>query len=336
MAVELTDEAARERIQTDLDRNLLVQAGAGAGKTHALIGRMVEIVRTGREEVQHLAAITFTKKAAGEMRARFHRALRTALEATEPSDRCHARLAEAIDRVDQCYIGTIHAFCARLLRERPLEAGLPPDFTELEERGEWVSLREAWNTFVLDRYAERDARLDTFDAWGIRTDEFFDFFLRRSQFTDLDLHWTDVPPATLEEPAQITKEWVESVSQWMPDPLVEKPDRLQEALLRASNFLRNRGLNGEADDRYLLSLFDLRSGGVTLKRWAPHQAKAKEIRDNALPELLETVVRPALTRWRRAIYPEIAGFIDEAVAAHHQLRFDAGTITFQDLLEQEC
>ena len=334
MAVQLTDEAARERIRTDLDRNLLVQAGAGAGKTHALIGRMVETVRTGREDVQHLAAITFTKKAAGEMRARFHAALHDAFESTSKDDPARSNLAAAIDRVDQCYIGTIHAFCGRLLRERPLEAGLPPDFSELDERGEWVSLREAWNDFILDRYADRDARLDTFDSWGIRTDEFFDFFLRRSQFTDLGLHWTKVPPCSLEEPAGITKEWVEQVSQWIPHPLAEKPDRLQDALLRAANFLRNRGLNTERDERYLLSLLDLRSGSVVLKRWAPHQDKAKEIRDNGLPELLETVVRPALTRWRRAVYPEIAGFIDEAVETHKRKRFEAGSLTFQDLLEQ--
>jgi ATP-dependent helicase/nuclease subunit A len=334
MAVELTDGAARDRILTDLDRNLLVQAGAGAGKTHALIGRMVETVRTGREDVQHLAAITFTKKAAGEMRARFHAALHEAYDASTNEDLSRRNLAAAIDRVDQCYIGTIHAFCGRLLRERPLDAGLPPDFSELDERGEWVSLREAWNDFVLDRYADRDPRLDTFDAWGIRTDEFFDFFLRRSQFTDLELQWTEVPLASLKEPAQIAEEWVERVSQWIPSPLTEKPDRLQDALLRATNFLRNRGLNTERDERYLLSLLDLSTGAVVLKRWAPHQDKAKEIRDNALPELLETVIRPALTRWRRATYPEIACFIDEAVEFHKNRRFRAGSLTFQDLLEQ--
>ena len=334
MAVELTDRAARERIHTDLDRNILVQAGAGAGKTHALIDRMVQIVRTGREDVQHMAAITFTKKAASEMRARFHAALRESLAATAEGDPARSRLAEAIDRVDQCYIGTIHAFCARMLRERPLEAGLPPDFSELDARAEWVSLRKAWDAFVLDRFADRDPRLDTFDGWGIRTDEFFDFFLRRSQFTDLDLHWTNVPSVDLHEPAEIAREWVESVSRWIPDPLIEKPDRLQDALLRAGNFLRNRGLNAERDDRYLLSLLDLQTEPVTLKRWAPHQAKAKEIRDNALPELLETVVRPAITRWRQAIYPEIAGFINEAVAAHHAHRIARGFLTFQDLLEQ--
>ncbi len=334
MAVDLKDATARDRIVADLDRNLLVQAGAGAGKTHALIGRMVEVVGTGREQVQHMAAITFTKKAAGEMRARFHAGLRSALSRAPGSSPEQSRLLYAIDHVDQCYIGTIHAFCAKLLRERPLELGLPPGFSEMEMRGEWVSLREAWDAFVLDRYGAQDPRLDLFDSWGIRTDEFFDFFRRRSQFTELDLHWAEVPPADLMEPARIAADWVESVSAWIPDPLEERPDRLQEALLKTSHFLRNRGLQEERDARYLLSQLDLHSGSVVLKRWSPHQDKARELRDTGLPELVETTVRPALTRWRRAIYPEVAAFIDEAVESHRLRRFRAGTLTFQDLLEQ--
>ena len=333
MAIKLTDQKARHQILTDLDRNLLVQAGAGAGKTHALIGRMVEVIRTGREDVQHIAAITFTKKAAGEMRARFHEALReTWTAASDDVERTY--LSEAIDRIDQCYIGTIHAFCARLLRDRPLEVGLPPNFTELDERGERVSLREAWNAFVLDRYADRDPRLDTFDSWGFRTEELFDFFRRRSQFTDVALAWTDVPPTPLSEPADRAREWIEATSAWIPNPTVERPDRLQKALIRANTFLRNRGLESERNQRYLLSLLDLRSGAVTLKRWAPHQAKAREIRDTELPKLLAGTIRPALTQWRKSIYPTIAAFVDEAINAHRARRFEAGTLTFQDLLVQ--
>jgi ATP-dependent helicase/nuclease subunit A len=104
--------------------------------------------------------------------------------------------------------------------------------------------------------------------------------------------------------------------------------------LRATHFLRNRGLDTERDERYLLSLLDLKSGAIVLKRWAPHQDRARDIRDNALPELLEAVVRPALIRWRRTIYPEIAEFINEAVDDHRIRRFKAGALTFQDLLEQ--
>ena len=68
----LEDQLARDRIETGaLDRNMVVLAGAGAGKTHELVERMVNYVQTMRADVDRIAAITFTRKAAGEMRGRF-------------------------------------------------------------------------------------------------------------------------------------------------------------------------------------------------------------------------------------------------------------------------
>jgi len=127
------DQEARDRIENDLDINLMVQAGAGAGKTYALVGRMVEVIRTGRIKVENIAAITFTRKAAGEMRGRFFARLRETAQ-KEQNQEMSTRLHQALRDIDRCFIGTIHSFCGRLLRERPVEAGLSPDFSELEDR----------------------------------------------------------------------------------------------------------------------------------------------------------------------------------------------------------
>src|SRR3546814_9762258 len=69
------DEAARERIRTDLDTTLFVEAGAGSGKTTALVDRVVALVTTGTVELRHLAAITFTEKAGAELRDRVRRTI---------------------------------------------------------------------------------------------------------------------------------------------------------------------------------------------------------------------------------------------------------------------
>jgi ATP-dependent exoDNAse (exonuclease V) beta subunit len=65
------DQTARDRIRFDLDTTLLVEAAAGTGKTTSLVGRMVELIATGRCEIGRLAAVTFTRKAAAELRGRF-------------------------------------------------------------------------------------------------------------------------------------------------------------------------------------------------------------------------------------------------------------------------
>ena len=69
------DQAARDRIATDLDTTLFVEAGAGSGKTTALVGRVVALVASGTVELRTIAAITFTEKAGAELRDRVRREL---------------------------------------------------------------------------------------------------------------------------------------------------------------------------------------------------------------------------------------------------------------------
>src|SRR6185437_13262576 len=77
-----SDAAARERIRTDLDCNMLVEAGAGSGKTTSLVGRMCSLVMQG-EPVERIAAVTFTRKAANELRERFQNELERRLAESE-------------------------------------------------------------------------------------------------------------------------------------------------------------------------------------------------------------------------------------------------------------
>ena len=72
----LADAEARERIETDLATTLFVEAAAGTGKTTALVGRIVSVLRSGAGQLDEIVAVTFTEKAAGEMKLR----LRTEIE----------------------------------------------------------------------------------------------------------------------------------------------------------------------------------------------------------------------------------------------------------------
>src|SRR6188472_4007646 len=74
------DEQSRTEIRTRFAENLLVEAGAGSGKTQMLAERMAAGVAAGVYQVEHMAAVTFTRKAASELRGRFHLALESALK----------------------------------------------------------------------------------------------------------------------------------------------------------------------------------------------------------------------------------------------------------------
>jgi ATP-dependent helicase/nuclease subunit A len=131
-AVQLDDDAARGRIRNSLDESLIVEASAGTGKTSELIRRIVRVLATGTP-VEKIVAVTFTHKAAGELKIRLREGLDKARAASaDASER--RNLEDALERLEEAAIGTIHGFCAQILRERPVEARVDPGFEELTEQ----------------------------------------------------------------------------------------------------------------------------------------------------------------------------------------------------------
>lgn len=127
-ATTLADQHARDRIRNDLDATLIVEAAAGTGKTTALVSRIVSALATGRAQLGQIVAVTFTEKAAGELKLRLRAEIETARVDPERDQIERAQLSAALEQLEQARIGTIHSFCADLLRERPVEAGVDPMF----------------------------------------------------------------------------------------------------------------------------------------------------------------------------------------------------------------
>jgi len=198
---ERPDAAARRRITGSLDETLFVEAGAGSGKTRALVDRIVALVTTGTAELTEIAAITFTEKAAAELRDRVRRQLDVALaEARATGDDAVAgRCLAALDEADGAAIGTLHGFAHRLLTEHPIEAGLPPRIDVLDEVASAVAFDDRWSSFVdelLDDPAvERSLLLAT--AAGVRITAL------RAIAIAFDINWdlaVDRAPAAAPEP----------------------------------------------------------------------------------------------------------------------------------------
>src|SRR3989440_6488646 len=114
-----------------LDCHLSVTAGPGSGKTFVLVERYLEILRTKKVSVDNIVAITFTNRAANEMRQRIREKIDALLRATSGNERQawlrHKRALEG------AVITTIHGFCSRLLHEFPVEANIDPQFMLLDE-----------------------------------------------------------------------------------------------------------------------------------------------------------------------------------------------------------
>src|SRR6266436_4922975 len=114
----MTDADARQAIAVALDETLVVEAAAGTGKTTELINRILQVLAKGKATMEQIVAVTFTERAAGELKLR----LRESLEkrrADAPDDEERGRLEFALQTLEESHINTIHGFCADLLRERP-------------------------------------------------------------------------------------------------------------------------------------------------------------------------------------------------------------------------
>ena len=131
----LADAVDRERIRTSLDETFAVEAAAGTGKTTVLVDRIVNVLASGRTTVDKLVAVTFTEKAAGELKLRLRAELESRRQhaATAGRPEGAAALAAALANLEQAHVSTIHTFCADLLRERPVEACVDPRFAMLTD-----------------------------------------------------------------------------------------------------------------------------------------------------------------------------------------------------------
>jgi ATP-dependent helicase/nuclease subunit A len=155
MTVPLVDQGVRELIRTRIDENMSVEAGAGTGKTTILVARIVEIIRTGRATIDHTVVITFTEKAAAELATRVREALERALVGEIDEDE-RRRFDEALRELYRARIETIHAFASSLLRERPVEAALDPNFEVLDQLRADLSFEEQFRRWI-NQYLNSDS-----------------------------------------------------------------------------------------------------------------------------------------------------------------------------------
>jgi ATP-dependent exoDNAse (exonuclease V) beta subunit len=158
----ISDQAVRDRIRDDLDVTLVIEAAAGTGKTTALVNRIVSVIGSGRGELARIVAVTFTEKAAGELKLRLRAEIERARQNTEPLSAARARFDLALKQLEEARIGTIHSFCADLLRERPVEAQVDPMFEVAPEdvAGEMFDAAfERWFEKILDSPGEGMRRL---------------------------------------------------------------------------------------------------------------------------------------------------------------------------------
>lgn len=161
------DQDARERIRADLAHSFFVEASAGTGKTTEIIHRIVAVLASGAATVNSIVVVTFTAKAAGELKLRLRGALERARQAAGDAT-TKKTLEQALSHLEEARVSTIHSFCSDLLSERPVEAGIDPSFAMLPDAeaeqlfsiafSDWLEERLGNPTPALSRVLRRNPK----------------------------------------------------------------------------------------------------------------------------------------------------------------------------------
>jgi ATP-dependent exoDNAse (exonuclease V) beta subunit len=343
-----SDAEARELIATALDETLIVEAAAGTGKTTELVRRIVRVIAENRAKVGEIVAVTFTEKAAGELKLR----LRERLDAERAgaaldADR-RARLDEALKQLEEAHVGTIHAFCADLLRERPVEAGVDPLFEVLTEPAAARLFDDAFGRWLQEQLANppeglrRALRRTAFGGGDGPVDRIRNAAWELAQWRDFTAPWTREGldrgheirqlVSALHETADLTRN-----PQSRSDPLYTGTDavrRLSDEIAVHQGF-GDAGQERQWDD-WEAALVDLsrdrtlammRQGrGANYRNGVPRDSVLRAVND----------LRASLDRFRMDADADLAALLQRelrgAISKYEELKAARGALDFLDLL----
>ncbi len=327
--LKLPDADARRKITSDLKTTFLVEAGAGSGKTKSLVDRMLSLLSAGECKIDNIAAVTFTRKAAAELRGRFQTELEKKVVGMQKS-KMRERLAQALHFLEQSFIGTIHSLCAKLLRERPIEIALDPDFEEIEEIENSVFRQKCWHDFLDKEKADGSLLEKELEDVGLFPHELKDCFDTLSEYPEVEFKTgSEKQPdykCLRKELELFLKQAQDKVPKYPP---AKGYDGLQSLIHRC--FLRQENL-GFKDYRILMETYELldKSPGLTQNRW-PTAEQGKDFQDT-FEEFRESSVREALREWREYRHVKVFLFLKPALEFFEKKRLAHAKLNFQDQL----
>jgi len=341
----LKDEDARKIIATQLDENLLVEAGAGSGKTHEMANRILALIKseTAGRKIGEIVAITFTRKAANELRERIRKTLEKEYDALKTPI-----LKDALDHIHECFIGTIHSFCAKILRERPIEAGVDPGFNEIDPAKDSLLLQKTWDLYIQQADDKQKNILKWMDIFGVRSESAREFLQVVCENQDVDFVLPndgvlepDIIFAKVEDVLEKVYELVKSHHDIATEAIETSgynADGLQSSITRFYRMLHNRKITKltKKEQFSLLMVYSTEASvGIVQRRWATVDKTKDETisRSELFVNLRNELVLPMLKEIDKSVYAFLlTPFVLDAQEIYRKQKHEIAEINFQDIL----
>ncbi len=316
------DEAVRESIRNNLETSLVIEAGAGTGKTTLLIDRLMSLLH--KFDISEIVAITFTEKAAAELSER----LRTRLELSVNDVGESHPLLKALNNFDRARISTIHSFAASIIRERPIEVEIDPEFSLVEPDVEKDLLKTILTDDLNKSNIDRDSAIMRFLQLGGTFEHIQTMLGNLYEHRDL----IDFIPVDSESFDEI------AISGHLSNWLLEQNKQVE---LHCSN----------SDDRLLLKLNEIIQGypkdenGIWswLGNWKPFKTSrlgtkknwdSAEALNNCREELTQFAddVGNLVYQARTETLEQLVKWLDNLIKRAETVKRDNGQLGYQDLL----
>jgi ATP-dependent helicase/nuclease subunit A len=328
------DQPTRDLIRERLEINLLVDAGAGSGKTECLAQRMAAGVLDGHYRVEEIAAVTFTRKAAAELRGRFQLTLERLL-AHEADDGRRERARQALRHLERLFAGTIHAFCAHLLRERPVEAGVAPGFTELDEIAEVDQRYRAWRDYLDRERARGSTILQELLEAGVRPADLDPAFETVCGYPEVEFPVGDAPRPDPSQAREALERFWKGLNALLPGPI--DPDttcKVQETMREFARRLRVASLEEPRALAELVAAWPVEPR-IVQNRWADDGAgkKAVKARIEEMFAEFHRIAQPFLDAWHQYVYRLALTLLIGGREHAAEARRRAVTLNYGDLLQ---
>jgi len=298
----------RELIARELDKTLIVEAAAGTGKTTELVGRIVALIQNQRATIGQIVAVTFSEKAAGELKLRLREELERARSKADTSSEAGALLDDAVHDFEEAHISTIHTFCADLLRERPVEARVDPAFAVLTDTQADALFDEVFGAWLHEQLVN--------PGEGVRRS------LRRPVKWRFDDDNEDGPIERLRTAARGLREWRDHDAAWR-RPSYDRKAEIKVLMAKLKDFAEMTAKPIKRDDRLSTSLAPARITSQDLER------QRRMVGDMVPPGMWDgwEAALVALAENRDFIYPKkgtggafaIGVTRDQALTAHGEM-----------------
>jgi ATP-dependent helicase/nuclease subunit A len=326
------DVRARKQIRDALRETLFVEAGAGTGKTSALVDRIVALVCEGTP-IEQIAAITFTERAAAELRERVRSKLEQAK--AERAEKAGV-IGAALESLDRAQISTIHAFCQAIVRTYAPEAGVDPDFEVQDEVLTERRMQERWRRYLEALGEDESARkaVDRLLSLGLRTGELEELALGLASRGEI-AEMLERSPLSAGEPVWPDLSALRESLASLHAARAPAGDKLRQRIESAEASLK-AVMAGPPDEREELLAAGAPSFNETAEKdkGQPNNWGGRDARDDCLEELVRVCreLNKLLSGLRAAALSTVTPRLLDFVRTDERARGRDGSLTFDDLI----